>query len=112
MALPASHNLKFMRGDTQDFTITLTEDGTTPRNLTGCTFRAQIRTDKDATSVAGEFTCTVPTPSNGVVRLVLSASVSASLPDETLYWDFEQTLGGVVTTLVAGKCVVVGDITR
>jgi hypothetical protein len=112
MALPASHNLKFLRGDTQDFTITLTEDGTTPRNLTGCTFRAQIRASKDATSVAGEFTCTVATPSSGVVRLVLSASVSAALPDEVLYWDFEQTQSGVVTTLLAGKCTVVGDITR
>ncbi len=112
MALPASHNLKFVRGDTQDFTITVTEDGTTPRNLTGYTFRAQIRASKDSSTIAGEFACTVATPASGVVRLVLSAAASAALPDEILYWDFEQTVGGVVTTLLAGKCTVVGDITR
>lgn len=112
MATPASHNLKFVRGDTQDFTITLTEDGTTPRDLTGCTYRAQIRTSADATSVSGEFACTVPNPSTGVVRLVLSASVSASLPDSVLHWDFEQNKGGVVTTLIQGKCTVLGDVTR
>ena len=112
MALPASHNLKFVRGDTQDFTITVTEDGTTPRNLTGYTFRAQIRASKDSSTIAGEFACTVATPASGVVRLVLSAASSAALPDEVLYWDFEQTVGGVVTTLLAGKCTVVGDVTR
>jgi hypothetical protein len=112
MATPASHNLKFVRGDTQDFTITLTEDGTTPRNITGCTYRAQIRTDADASSVSGEFSCTVTDPTTGVVRLVLSASTSASLPDTVLYWDFEQNNGGVVTTLIHGKCTVLGDVTR
>lgn len=112
MALPATQNLKFVRGDTQEFTITLTEDGVTPRNLTGCTYRAQIRASKDASIISGQFTCTVPTPSNGVVALVLPASVSASLPEAVLFWDFEQTKNGVVTTLIAGKCTVIGDVTR
>lgn len=112
MALPATQNLKFMRGDTQDFTITLTENGSTPRDLTGHTFRAQIRTSKDASAIAASFVCTVTTPASGVVRLVLPASSSASLPEAVLFWDFEQTVDGVVTTLLAGKCTVVGDVTR
>jgi hypothetical protein len=112
MALPATQNLKFMRGDTQDFTITLTENGSTPRNLTGHTFRAQIRTSKDATSIAASFDCTVAAPLTGVVRLLLSAASSASLPEAVLFWDFEQTVDGVVTTLLAGKCTVIGDVTR
>lgn len=112
MATPATQNLRFVRGDTQDFTITLTEDGTIPRNLTGCTYRAQIRSSVDASSIEGEFTCTVSNPVTGVVRLVLSAAASAALPDTVLYWDFEQTKAGVVTTLIKGKCTVIGDVTR
>lgn len=112
MALPATRNMKFLRGDTQSFTITLTENGTTPRDLSGCTYRAQIRTSKNAPTIAGQFTCTVPTPSNGVVNLLLTASESALLPEAVLYWDFEQTKDGIVTTILAGKCTIVGDVTK
>lgn len=112
MALPGKKDLKFVRGDTQDFTIQIMEDGTTPRNLTGYTFAAQIRTEPNAGSISASFTCTVPNPSNGTVRLVLPAVTSATLPDDVLYWDFQQTFSGDVTTLLAGKCTVVADVTR
>lgn len=112
MAVPAKKNLKFVRGDTQDFTITLTEDGVTPRNLSGHSFAAQIRETANSATILGQFTCTVPNPANGQVRLLLTAVQSAALPDDILAWDFEQTVAGVVTTLLQGKCTVVADVTK
>lgn len=112
MAVPGKKDLKFVRGDTQDFTIQIMDDATTPRNLTGYTFAAQIRTEPNAAAVAAAFTCTVPNPANGTVRLVLPHAISATLPDDVLYWDFEQTIAGAVTTLLAGKCTVLADVTR
>ena len=76
MAVPGKRDLKFVRGDTQDFTIQIMENETTPRNLTGYSFAAQIRTDPNAATVSGTFTCTVPNPANGTVRLILPALLS------------------------------------
>jgi stress response protein SCP2 len=111
MATPATKNLKFMRGDTQQLNITINVNGT-PVNLEGYTFRAQIRTERNSGSIAASFTCTIPNPANGQVLAFLSAANSALLPDGVLFWDFEQTVGGVVTTLMTGKCTVLADVTR
>jgi stress response protein SCP2 len=111
MATPATKNLKFMRGDTQQLNITLNANGS-PVNLEGYSFSAQIRTERNSPTVSASFICTVPNPANGQVVAVLSAVNSALLPDGVLFWDFEQTNGGVVTTLMAGKCTVLADVTR
>jgi hypothetical protein len=111
MATPATKNLKFMRGDTQQLNVTLNANNA-PINLEGYTFRAQIRTEKNSAIISASFTCTVPNPVNGQVVAILPAAESALLPDGVLFWDFEQTFGGVVTTLMAGKCTVLADVTR
>lgn len=111
MATPATKNLKFMRGDTQQLNVTLNANGA-PVNLEGHTFRAQIRPERNSSTISASFTCTVPNPTNGQIVAVLSATNSALLPDGVLYWDFEQTNGGVVTTLMSGKCTVLADVTR
>ena len=111
MAVPATYNLKFVRGDTLTLNITITSDGTTPVNIAGRSYRAQIRYEKNASTIAASFTCT-PNVSTGVVNCVLSAANSATLTDGPAFWDFEETNTGVVTTILAGKVTVLADVTR
>ena len=112
MAVPATQDIKITRGDTETLSITLTSDGTTPINITGFTYRAQIRYTKDAASIALTFTTAVPLGTDGVVTLTASAGNTALLTTGIAYWDLEQTASGVVSTLLAGKCTVLADVSR
>jgi hypothetical protein len=111
MAVPATYNLKFVRGDTLTLNITITSDGNTPVNITGRTYRAQIRYERNSSNIAASFTCT-PNVTTGVVSCVLSATNSAALTDGAAFWDFEETNAGVVTTILAGKVTILADVTR
>lgn len=112
MAKPATQNLTIVRGDTETVVITITTNGTTPVNIAGRTYRAQIRTDRDSGSIAASFTCTITDAAAGQVTCVLSAGASAGLAAGTSYWDFEETNGSVVTTILAGTVNVLADVTR
>ena len=110
--VPAKQDIKIMRGDTEVFNITVTDDAGVAINLTGDTFASQIRYNRDDASAAATFACVVTDAVNGKVSLTLSATSSASLVAGPAYWDLQRTKSGVVTTLVAGKCTILADVTR
>jgi VCBS repeat-containing protein len=112
MAVPAKQNLSITRGDTETVVITMTSDGTTPVNITGRTYRAQIRTLKDAGTIDASFTCTVTAGTSGEVTLTMAPASTSALAAGTHYWDLEETASGVVSTILAGTVTVLADVTR
>lgn len=112
MAVPADQDLTITRGDTETLVVTITSDGSTPVNITGRTYRAQIRSSQDSTTIKASFTCTVTSGANGQVTCVLSAADSATLPVGIAFWDLEETASGVVSTILAGNVTVLADVTR
>lgn len=112
MAQPASQDLTITRGDTETLVVTITTDGSTPVNITGRTYRAQIRQKKDSTSIAASFTCTVSNGSSGQLTCTLSATLSSALAAGLYFWDLEETASGVVSTILAGDVTVLADVTR
>lgn len=112
MAVPADQDLTITRGDTETLVVTITSDGTTPINITGRTYRAQIRSAQDATTIKASFTCVVTDAANGQVTATLSATNSAALSSGIYYWDFEENASGVVSTILAGNVTVIADVTR
>lgn len=113
MAQPAPQDLIITRGDTEVIVATLTsDDNGTPINITGRTYRAQIRSTQDSTTIKASFTCTVPTGTDGKVTCTLSAADCATLTAGRYYWDLEETASGVVSTILAGDVTVLADVTR
>ena len=110
--VPAKQNITIMRGDTEVFNITLTDSASAAIDLTGSTFLSQIRYERDSTTIAASFTCSITNAAAGQVSLTLTSAASAGLTVGTAYWDLQRTLSGVVTTLVAGKCTILADVTR
>lgn len=112
MAQPADQDLILTRGDTETLVVTIQGDTGSPINITGRTYRAQIRSSQDSTTVKASFTCTVTSGANGQVTCVLSATDSATLPSGQYYWDLEENASGVVSTILAGNVTVFADVTR
>lgn len=112
MAVPADQDLTITRGDTETIVVTLTTDGSTPIDVTGRTYRAQIRQSQDSRTIKASFVCTVTDGVNGVVTCVLDADDSATLPVGIGFWDLEENASGVVTTVLSGTVTVLADVTR
>lgn len=113
MAVPAEQDLILTRGDTETLVVTITsDDAGTPINITGRTYRAQIRSAQDSTTIKASFTCTVTAGASGQVTCVLSAADCATLPSGQYFWDLEENASGVVTTILSGNVTVTADVTR
>jgi hypothetical protein len=112
MAQPADQDLILTRGDTETLVVTITSDGSTAVDITGRTYRAQIRSTQDSTTIKATFTCTVTGAASGQVTCVLSASSSATLSAGLYFWDLEENASGVVSTILAGNVTVLADVTR
>lgn len=110
--VPAKQDIKIMRGDTEVFNITVTDSAGAAVDLTGDTFTSQIRYNRNDSSVAAAFTCTITNAAQGQVRLTLPADTSATLTDGVAYWDLQRNDAGTITTIVAGKCTILADVTR
>jgi hypothetical protein len=112
MAQPADQDLIITRGDTETLVVTITSDGSTPVDITGRTYRAQIRSTQDSTTIKASFTCTVSFGTSGQVTCTLSATSSAALSAGLYFWDLEENASGVISTILAGNVTVLADVTR
>ena len=113
MAQPADQDLTITRGDTETLIVTITTDGSNAVDITGRTYRAQVRSQQDSTTIKASFTCTLSaTPTDGIVTCVLSATSSAALSAGLYFWDLEETASGTVSTILAGNITVLADVTR
>jgi hypothetical protein len=112
MAQPADQDLILTRGDTETLVVTITSDGSTAVDITGRTYKAQIRSTQDSTTIKASFTCTVTGGASGQVTCVLSATSSAALSAGLYFWDLEENASGVISTILAGNVTVLADVTR
>lgn len=112
MPAPATQDLTVTRGDTETVVLTLTTDGSTPINVTGRTYTAQIRSTPDSSIIAASFTCQVTNGAAGKVTCVLAPTASALLTPGYYYWDVQENASGTISTLLSGMVTVLADVTR
>ena len=112
MSVPAKQDLTITRGDTETVNVTITTDGSTPVDITGRTYAAQIRTNADSNTIAASFTCTILVAASGTLKAVLSATDSAGLTPGFYQWDLQENASGVISTILAGTVTVLADVTR
>ena len=81
-------------------------------NITSHTFTGQIKVGKLESTNVATFTANISNGAAGIVQFLLTANVTANITPGTYYYDIQQINGTVVTTLLGGKVIVQGDITR
>jgi len=108
-----TYNLIIDQGTTFTLDITIKEDDVV-KDLTGYSARAQMRATKTASSVAASFTCTIPTPANGTVRMALSPSTSSAMTAGQFFYDLEiyTSSDAIVKRIVEGTVTLTQEVTR
>jgi hypothetical protein len=110
VTMAATVNIDTFVGDDVSRIITFVEaDKTTPINITGRTYVAQIFTE-DGT-VAASMTATVPTGTDGKVNLSLARATTTTLGVGNWRWSLVETASGVVTTVLVGGFTISSEAT-
>jgi hypothetical protein len=107
---PARLDLALYAGDDYALALSFTDPTGAAIDLSGRTYRAQIRASLVAESPPASFT--IGLTQLGVVTLTLARAVTAVLPRSGV-WDLEETgVDGKVATVLAGTVAVTRDVTR
>ena len=109
----ANYDLTIDQGSTFVIDVTINEGGSV-KNLSGYSARAQMRSTKTASTVAASFTCTIPIPSNGIVKMELPAATSSGMTAGLYFYDLEIHTSGdaIVKRLIEGKVTLNQEVTR
>lgn len=110
--LPATLDIDMVQGDTYVNTITFVDENGTGIDYSAATFAAQVRpTYKSPNTEMQAFDVNVTNAATGIIVITLLNTQTRTLPTECV-WDFQITIGGTPTTLLAGSVNVQRDVTR
>lgn len=110
----ANYNLIIDQGSDFALNLNIKEAGVV-KDLTGYLARAQLRSSKKSTTVAGSFTCTILSPATGGnIKMELSNAISSAMSPGLYYYDLEiYTAGdGIVKRLIQGEATLTQEVTR
>jgi hypothetical protein len=110
--MPASRNITIYQGDTYVHQLTLKDSSNAVINISSRTYAGQIRKRRSSDTPSANFTTEITDGANGVVVFSLTPEQTAGLKSGNYVYDFEETNGIVITTLVTGNVVVTGEVTR
>ena len=106
----ATLDIEFTRGDDVVRLFSWQDDNGDTIDTTGRTYAAQIRTNPDAPA-DWVFTPSLDGAA-GQLTLTMAAAITATIPPGRQYWDIEETIDGVKSTVFGGRATVWPDVTR
>lgn len=126
MSLPIGHNptnktLKICQGSTLRLSLSFTDSTGAAMNLTGYTFRGQIRPAATSATLTETFNFDTSDDANGVIECYLTDTETAAITagesvndTSSKYWyDMEYVQpGGDVVRFLEGACIVNRNVTR
>ena len=101
--MAASRDISIYQGDTYAHELRIKDSANANVNITSRTYSDTIN---------ATFTSSITNASNGIVILSLSAASTANIAAGTYVYDFQETNGATITTLITGSCIVVGEVSR
>lgn len=110
----ANYNLVIDQGS--DFAVNLAiKESSVAKDLTGYSARAQMRSTKSSSTVAGSFVCTVLSPAtDGLIKMELPNATSTAMAPGLYFYDLEihTSNDSVVKRLLQGEVTINPEVTR
>jgi hypothetical protein len=110
--MAAERNIIVYQGDTYLHELRLRNSANANINIATRTYTGQIRKTKTSDSIVASFNTEITDGSNGIIQFSLMPEVTANIKSGVYYYDLQETNGTVVTTLLAGKATIQGEVTR
>ena len=110
--MAATRNISIYQGDTYAHELRIKDSANANVNITSRTYTGQIRKKRNSETISATFTSTLTNAANGVVVMSLTSGSTANIASGTYVYDFQETNGATITTLITGVCTVTGDVTR
>jgi hypothetical protein len=110
--MAATRDISIYQGDTYAHELRIKDSANANVNITSRTYTGQIRRKRNSDTISATFTSTLTNAANGIVVLSLTAASTANIASGTYVYDFQETNGATITTLITGSCIVVGEVRR
>ena len=108
----ANYDIVLDQGSNYAIDVLVKESGLV-KNLTGYAARASVKASKSATTNSATFGCTIPTPTNGKVKMEMPAATTANLAAGQYFYDLEihTSDNSIVKRLIEGTVNISAGIT-
>ena len=110
--MAATRNITIYQGDTYAHELRLRDSANANINISSRTYTGQIRKRRSSDSSSATFSAEITDGANGIVVMSLTASVTANLRSGIYVYDFQETNGSTVTTLMTGNVTIIGQVTQ
>jgi hypothetical protein len=110
--VPARRDLNAYQGDDFVHELRFVDSDGDPVSAVGRTFVSQVRRRWSDTTIDATFSVDTSNAANGIVTFTLSGAVMTGFEPGEYRYDLQQTASGRRLTLLRGKFVVPGEITR
>jgi len=110
--MAANRNITIYQGDTYAHELRIKDSANANINITSRTYTGQIRKKRNSETIAATFSSEITNGANGIVVMSLTSSNTANIAAGTYVYDFQETNGAAVTTLITGTVTVVGEVSR
>lgn len=108
--MAAIRNITIYQGDTYTHELKLRNSSNAVINITTRTYAGAIRKRRSSEEVTVTFASEITDGANGVVVLSLTPAQTANIPAGNYVYDFQETNGQVITTLLTGNVIVTGEV--
>ena len=110
--MAAERNIDIYQGDTYVHQLSLKNSSNAVINISTRTYAGQVRKRRSSDTITATFTTEITDGANGVVVFSLTPNVTSSMASGSYVYDFQETNGAVVTTVLTGNVTVTGQVTR
>jgi hypothetical protein len=110
--MAATRNITIYQGDTYAHELRIKNSANANVTITSRTYTGQIRKKRNSDTAAATFSSEITNAANGIVVLSLTSAQTANIAAGTYVYDFQETNGSTVTTLITGTVTVTGEVSR
>jgi len=110
--MAAERNIEIYQGDTYVHQLSLKNSSNAVINISTRSYAGQIRKKRSSDVITATFVTEITDGANGVVVFSLAANTTSNIASGTYVYDFQETNGATVTTLLTGNVAVTAEVTR
>ena len=110
--MAGTRDIEIYQGDTYAHQLSLKNSSNAVINISTRSYAGQIRKKRSSDIITATFTTQITDGANGVVVFSLAPNITSNIASGSYVYDFQETNGSTVTTLITGNVAVTAEVTR